>query len=345
MIMCRAAKRTLYPASAILQPICRPFVARRWHIGCRQQHVVNNPPGDSHIFPGQCRRHATIPAAVRIAGRRPCNLSAASKHVVADFPRHSLPGRQPAAITWVHPPAGFLGLSLLNGAAAHPHARRLPFLGQDRGAPAHLVGGAHRRRAAGIPRHRRRAVPRLPHRLLPGPAAAGPRHFPGAAALGRGPGAAAIESALVLLFLLSGLRHPSRAPLPAVAHALARHPRRPVRAARAPLRLDLPVDHAAHAPDARLDPALARGAPAAGALQRDPFRRQGLHLHRPRRAALQALLAGVGRARSCFIGAALAAIGAVIGPFLPAGGWARRAWRTSRARRSPPSSPSCSARC
>ena len=70
-------------------------------------------------------------------------------------------------------PAASCGLSLLNGAAAHPHARRLSLLGQDRGAPAHLVGGAHRRRAARVPRHRRRAVPRLPHRLLPGAAAAG----------------------------------------------------------------------------------------------------------------------------------------------------------------------------
>ena len=101
----------------------------------------------------------------------------------------------PAAIpriSWVHPPGGFLGLSLLNGAAAHPDARRLPLLGQDRGAPAHLVGRAHRRRAAGIPRHRRRAVPRLPHRLLPDPAADGPRRAspraaaPGAARLAQG---------------------------------------------------------------------------------------------------------------------------------------------------------------
>ena len=50
---------------------------------------------------------------------------------------------------------------------------------------------------------------------------------------------------------------------------------------------------------ARLDPALARRAAAAGAVQRDALRRQGLHLHRPRRPALQALLAGVGERRSC----------------------------------------------
>jgi hypothetical protein len=57
--------------------------------------------------------------------------------------------------------------------------------------------------------------------------------------------------------------------------------------------LDVPVDHAARACDARLDPAVACGASAAGALQRDKLRRQRVHLHRRRRAALQALLAGV----------------------------------------------------
>ena len=157
--------------------------------------------------------------------------------------------------------------------AAHTDAGRLPLLGQDRGAPAHLVGRAHRRRAAGIPRHGRRAVARLPHRLLSDPAAdgtgglrllavpAGDRAgdlYPGL--LGRG---------------VSALRHrhPPRAPLSPLAHALAWHPRRPV-GALAGIRLDLPVDHAARACDARLDPAVACGATAAGALQRDTLRRQ-----------------------------------------------------------------------
>ena len=144
--------------------------------------------------------------------------------------------------------------------AAHSDARRLPFLGQDRGAPAHLVGGAHRRRAAGVPRHRRRAVPRLPHRLLPGAAAAGLIALRRPLLLGPAARRPRLLRARCLADRLRavGHRHPPRAPLPALAHPLARHPRRPVGALGA-VRLDLSVDHAADPAHARLDPA--RGAP------------------------------------------------------------------------------------
>ena len=96
-------------------------------------------------------------------------MSLAESSDLAPAPR----ARPSPRISWVHPPGGFLRPQHPQRRPAHSHARRLPFLGQDGGAPAHLVGGAHRRRAARLSRDGRRAVPRLPHRLLPDPAADG----------------------------------------------------------------------------------------------------------------------------------------------------------------------------
>ena len=198
------------------------------------------------------------------------------------------------AISWVHPAGRLPGLEPPQWRPAHSHPRRLPFLGQDGGAPAHLVGGAHRRRAARLPGHGRRAFPRLPHRLLPDPAAAGRCQLRLVAAVcGQQPRARALQSRVLGRCVPSVRdRHPSRAPLPALAHALARHPRRTVRALVA-LRLALSVDHAADTHHARLDRALAHRAAAEGAVRRYALRRQGFHLQRARRTPLQALLAGV----------------------------------------------------
>ena len=198
------------------------------------------------------------------------------------------------AISWVHPPEGFLGLSLLNGVL------RILTLGIY-----HFWGKTEVRqriwsavRIDGEPLDYRgtggRAVPRLPHRLLPDPAAdAGHGLCRRAAVEPEQSGTRALRGRL--LRLAPGAdrdRHSSRAPLPAVAHALARHPGRPIRALLA-LRLALSVDHGADPRHARLDRALAHGAPAEGAVRRYLLRRQGLHLQRPRRTALQALLAGM----------------------------------------------------
>lgn len=180
----------------------------------------------------------------------------------------------------------------------HPQsidAGGLPLLGQDRGAPAHLVGGAHRRRAAGVSRYRGRALPRLPHRVRRGVGAAD-RHRPRAAAA-RPIACNPLPLSHLTLRARRRAERPRHIPGPALsslAHALARHPERPGGALDA-LRLDLPLEHPAHSAHARLDHPVAGGDAAARALQRNLFRRQGLRLSRPLRPALQALLAGLGQ--------------------------------------------------
>ena len=148
--------------------------------------------------------------------------------------------------------------------AAHPDAGRLPLLGQDRGAPAHLVGRAHRRRAAGIPRHGWRALARLPHRLLSDPAADGTGEL---RLLAVPAGDCARRSTQLafwgVVFLLSGIGiHRAR------RYRLSRTRWRGIRGGLSGrsrgLCLDLSVDDAAGAADARLDPAVARRAAAAG---------------------------------------------------------------------------------
>ena len=198
------------------------------------------------------------------------------------------------AISWVHPQGGFLGLSLLNGVL------RILTLGVY-----HFWGKTEVRqriwsavRVDGEPLDYRGTGGELFRGflivffliLLPLVVASFASSLLFAA---EQPRARALQSRVLGRRVPPvGHRHSSRAPLPALAHALARHPRRAIWALVA-LCLALSVDHAADTHHARLDRALAHRAAAEGAVRRYALRRQGIHLQRPRRTALQALLAGV----------------------------------------------------
>ena len=203
-------------------------------------------------------------------------------------------------ITWVHPPGGFFGLSLLNGLLRILTLGVYHFWGKTEvrqriWSAVRVDGEPLEYRGTGGELFRGFLIVFVLVLLPLGiitfvvPLLLGPRLA--------GRGVFEIAALAPRLHAVGG-RHPPRAPLPALAHPLARHPRRPFGTLGA-VRLDLSVDHPAHAPHARLDPAVARRAAAAGALQRHALRRQGLHLHRPRRSPLQALLAGVGERASC----------------------------------------------
>ena len=207
-------------------------------------------------------QHANLSRPMR---RRPFE----DPHVPGRFRRHRCradAGANIPRISWVHPPGGFAGLSFLNGVLRILTLGVYHFWGKTEvrqriWSAVRIDGEPLEYRGTGGELLRGFLIVFFLILLPMGLASFASSLFLPATAQGDlqpgllGPAVPAVRH-----------RHPPRAPLSPVAHALARHPRRTV-GALAGLRLDLPVDGAAGAFDARLDPAVARGAPAEGAVR------------------------------------------------------------------------------
>src|SRR5262249_32558107 len=133
----RTSDRT-NPGECDPQPMCTSFVAQQWHkhrhFVARQQHSVNNRrarpwhaapvPGETALFGPQAYPKMPVPMrwsrgddtgvcpiARAASWSRPCPMSLAA----ADPALAPLPGVSAPRISWVPPPGGFAGLSILNG--------------------------------------------------------------------------------------------------------------------------------------------------------------------------------------------------------------------------------------